>query len=472
MVAIPFATNAYQNDSLPVSAQQCVNAYAEREPPDTKTPVAVFGTPGITEFVEVGLGPIRGFCEHVGVLYAVSGDELYSVAEDGTTALIGGGITGGTMPVAMSSNGTQLCVVDGTYGFIYNSTTGVYQQIVNANFFSAHTVTFFDQYFVFERSGTAYVFLSGLLDGLSYNSLDTAAAEVQPQDVLATVNQQESLLVFSTGHIETWYDSGAANFPFQRVDGGTIERGLAAHHAVVKEDNSVFFLGDDVVFYRLDGVLPRRISTHAIEAEWQSYDTVADAVCWSQTFNGHKWVFVTFPTGNATWVYDIATGLWHQRVSYDINGNSLGRWVGNCAIRIYERDFVGSAYTGQIGYVDPTVFSEFGNIFPMTLTSPPTHQDRKRVFYANFEVDMETGVGIVSGQGSDPQAMLQWSNDGSRSWSTLQPWRSIGAIGATQTRVRWAGPLGQARQRTWRLGVSDPVKRVVLSARCDVAVGM
>ena len=265
MVFVPFATQNYRLDSLPVSAQECQNAYAEREPPDAKTQIAVFGTPGLTSFSTVGAGPIRGMLEHDGVAYAVSGSSLYSVSSAGAATYLGGGIAGGSEPVSMASNGTQLCIVDGTYGWIYNSSTGVYTMISDADFYSAHTVTFFDNYFVFDRSGTPYVFLSALLNGLSYNALDTAAAEVQPQNVLATVNQQESLLVFSSGHTETWYDSGAVNFPFQRIDGGTIERGLVAHHATVKEDNSVFFLGDDLVFYRLDGVVPRRVSTHALE---------------------------------------------------------------------------------------------------------------------------------------------------------------------------------------------------------------
>src|SRR4029077_13269782 len=117
----------------------------------------------------------------------------------------------------------------------------------------------------------------------------------------------------STGHIETWYDSGAVNFPFQRIDGATIERGLVAPYAVVKEDNSVFFLADDLVFYRLDGVIPRRVSTHALEQAWRAFGTVTDAFCFSMTLDGHKMVVLTFPSGSRTFVYDIASGLWHRR---------------------------------------------------------------------------------------------------------------------------------------------------------------
>src|SRR4029078_9254693 len=108
--------------------------------------------------------------------------------------------------------------------------------------------TFFDQYFVFDRKGTNQFFISGILNGLTYNGLDFASAEVQPDNVLATINQQENLLIFGQKTIETWFDSGAANFPFQRVDGATIQCGCAAAKTPVKEDNAVFFLGDDLIF--------------------------------------------------------------------------------------------------------------------------------------------------------------------------------------------------------------------------------
>lgn len=474
MVYIPFATNSYKLDSLPVSAQECSNGFAEREPQDAKTPISVLGAPGLTMFVDtMGGGPVRGMAMLSGVLCVVADTSLYTVSSTGVATRVGGGIAGSD-PVSMAANNatpSQLCIVNGVNGFIWDGTT--YSVIGDTDFFASKTVTFFDDYFVFDRDGTSFLFLSALNDGLSYNALDTASAEVQPQNIQCTVNQQESLVVFATGHIETWYDSGAVNFPFQRIDGATIERGLVAPHAVVKEDNSVFFLGDDLVFYRLDGVIPRRVSTHSLEQAWSAFSTVEDAYCFSMTLDGHKMVVLTFPSGSRTWVYDIATSLWHRRVSYDLNGNDLGRWRGTCHIRAYGYDLIGDQFNGQVCFIDRSTTNECDAPQPMILTSPPTHSDRKRVFYANFEVDFETGVGLSGGvQGSDPQAMLQWSNDGSRSWSTLQPWRTIGAQGATLTRVRWAGPMGQARQRTWRLTVTDPVRRVVIAARCDTHVGM
>src|SRR3989337_3432185 len=97
---IPFATQSYKSPSLPISAQRVVNMYAERQPPDAKTDVAVFGFPGIVQFATCGVGPVRGFHKMGGVLYVVSGQRLYSVTSGGIATDIGGAISG-TAPVSM-----------------------------------------------------------------------------------------------------------------------------------------------------------------------------------------------------------------------------------------------------------------------------------------------------------------------------------------------------------------------------------
>lgn len=468
MPAIPFAVQSYQSRSLPISAQRAVNCYAEKEPTDAKTQIAVFGCPGMVQFASVGLGPIRGMHLMNNVVYVVSGVRLYSLTSAGVVTDLGGSIPG-TNFTPMSDNGTQVCIVNGTSGYIY-SATGGFQIISDPNFHSANSVTFYDNYFVFDWAGTNKFFVSNSLDGTTYTGTDFASAEVSSDLVLSLVNQQENLLIFGQFTIETWYDAGAINFPFQRVDGGTIERGCAAALTPIKEDNSVFFLGEDLVFYRLNGTQLMRISTHAIEQAWQGYATVSDAYSFSYTFEGHKFIVVVFPTANATWVHDISTGLWHERESLDINGNSYGRWRGNCSLKAFGKVLIGDFDTGVIGYLDSGTFTEYGNTMRATMTSPPLHNDRRRVFVSCLELDVESGVGLNTGQGSDPQIMLDYSKDGGRTFVNLQRFTSLGKIGDYLHRCRWLR-LGQSRQWVFRVVISDPIKRVVLRAHAATSVG-
>src|SRR6185369_7782118 len=120
---IQFATNSYKSQSLPISAQRVVNMYAEKQPPDAKTDVAVFGHPGILPFAVCGSGPVRGAHKMGGVPYFVSGSRLYSVSALGVATDIGGSITG-SGPVSMDDNGTQLVITNGTNGYLYSATLG------------------------------------------------------------------------------------------------------------------------------------------------------------------------------------------------------------------------------------------------------------------------------------------------------------------------------------------------------------
>lgn len=471
MPVVQFASQTYKNASLPISAQDAINCYAEREPPDAKTQIALKGTPGLTDWAECGSGPVRGMWTMAGVLYAVSGNTLYSVPATGGAGTPVGSSVDGDGIVSMSDNGTQLCIVNGAQGYIYTTTTG-FQIISDVNFHPANTVTFFDDYFVFDWAGTNKFFISNILDGTTYSGLDFASAEVSPDNVIAIVNQTENLQIFGEKTIEQWFDPGAASFPFQRIDGGTIERGCASSLATVKEDNSVFFLGNDGMFYRLNfGQQLVRVSTDALEEEWKGYPTLSDAFCFSLTHQGHKWVFLTFVSGNRTFVFDIATNLWHRRESWDINNNNYRRWRGNCFVQAYGINLVGDLYSGKIGVLDPNAADEFGNTMQMLAVGTTLNNDRRRVFVPNFELDMEAGVGLSTGQGSDPQIMLEWSRDGGRTWGSLQTWSSMGAQGAFTTRVRWTRN-GQGRQMTPRITISDPVRRTIVQAHADLTFGM
>ena len=246
-VRIPFATQAYALASLPVSAQVCQNFYAEREPPDAKTTVAVFGCPGLASFASCGSGPIRGLLVMNNALFVVSGPELYKIASPGATpALIGTGIAGGNV-VSMSNNGIQVIIVNGVAGWVWNDQTSTFVQITSANFFAANTVTFFDEYFLLPKNGTDEWFFSNILDGTTYNALDFETASVEPSFVQAIVDQQENALIFKQKSIETWYDTGNNDNPWARYDGATIERGCDGALTPIKEDNSVFFRGDDAI---------------------------------------------------------------------------------------------------------------------------------------------------------------------------------------------------------------------------------
>lgn len=472
MPEILFGIQSYESRSQPVSSQRLVNGFVERQPEGAKSQMPLFGAPGLTLFTELPTWPIRGLWNFRGVLYAVGGETLYRINQAGGYKVLGDGISG-TGVVSISDNGVQLIVVNGLGGYLVDE-AGAYQQIQNANFYSAATVLFFDNYFVFDRRGTNEFFLSGLSDGTSYSGLDFASAEAQPGFLTAVAQNLQLLFLFCQNHTEMWYDAGAADFPFQRYAGGVIERGCIAPHSVIQQDDALFFLGQDGIFYRLQGNVPIRVSTHAVEHAIASYGDVSDAFCFTYTLEGHKMVHLTFPSapgGGHSWVWDISTGKWHERESWDENAQSLGRWRGNCALTMNNQILIGDAFSGKIGILDWENQTEYGNAIQMLVHSAPLHQDRMRIFVRRLELDMEFGTGLASGAGSEPVLMLRYSKDGAQTWSGTEPRRALGRVGEYLRRARWLN-LGVAYQWTFELTISSPVKRVLIATHSDVEVGM
>lgn len=466
---IPFATNSYRSASLPLSAQRVVNLYPEVQPPNTKTQVPIFGSPGIVTFATAGSGPIRGGHVFGGVLHVVSGEQLYSVTSAGVATSVGSSIPGSGR-ISMADNGDELGMVNGTNGYIYSSASG-FQLITDIDFTPANTIDFLDGFFIFDRIGTNEWFRSDLLDGTAYDSTAFATAESKSDQILSVRQHKQLAYLFGEFSIEPWQNVGTANFPWQRISGGTIDRGIIAAHAFGDEDESLFFVGEDRVAYRLGGTQLKRISTHAIEQEWQTYATVSDCFGLSVPWSGHKWIVFTFPTQAKTWVYDIATNMWHERESRDVNGTALGRWRANMAIQAYGKVFIGDAYSGKIGYLDASTYAEFGDPMYAEAVGTPAHADGKPIFVSEFRLEMETGVGLASGQGSDPQVMLDVSRDGGRTFDDQQAWQTAGKIGEYRTELRWRR-LGNALEWLPRITISDPVKRVIHGATAEFEIGV
>lgn len=471
MPQVLFAIESAQSRSLPLSAQRLVNLFTERQPPEAKSQIPIFGAPGLTLVSDIGTGPIRGMWRMQDVLFVVSGPDLYEVGSGGMGAFRGTGIFG-TSNVSMADNGKQLCIVNGVSGWIYTPATTTFTPITSPNFNPAKTVTFFDGYFVFDHVGTNQFFISGIYDGLTYSGLDFASAESSPDFVVGTTQNLEFLFIFCEQHIELWYDAGGSSFPFQRYAGGVIPRGCIAPLSLIKQDNAVFFLGNDKVFYRMQGNVPIRVSTHPVEHAFAQYSDISQAFCFTYTLEGHKFINVTFPVTSHTWVYDISTEKWHERESLDEDGHSYGRWRANAVAEVYgPQTYIGDAFSGKIWLLDWTVYTEGGNTILGLAHSAPIHSDRHRVYISRFELDVQAGVGLTTGQGSDPQIMLRWSRDGGQTFSLPQPWRGMGRVGEYLRRLRWLR-LGNARQWVFQLTITDPVPRVIIAAHADITVGM
>lgn len=466
---ILLAVESSRSRAPQLNNEHLLNWMTERQPPEAKGQAPLFGCPGILTFSTAGTQPSRGSILFGKQALFVQGDTLYRVNANGSAFPAGSGI-GGTNPVGMASNGLQVVIVNGVLGWTYDATNGL-QQITSPAFAPARTVTFLDDYFLFEHRDTKQWFISALLDGRTYSGLDFASAEGGQGNVTAIQQNLQLVFIFCADHIELWYDAGTADFPFQRYTGGIINYGCISPYSIVKTDGALFFLGTDHVFYRLQANVPIRISTHPIERFIAAEPDIERAECFTFTVEGHKLIFLTLPNQKVTLCYDISTGKWHERDSVDAQFISLGRWRARNALEAYNTVLLGDAYDGRLGQVDWDFFMEYDQPMRGIVDSITQHGDRRRIFCSRFELDMEAGVGLTTGPAFNPQIMLRRTVDGGKTFGNPQPWRALGKQGQFGTRLRWLRQ-GAARQMGWRLEITDPVRWTIIAAHADIAPGL
>jgi hypothetical protein len=469
----PILGSSYVARSVNAADNRMVNLYPEIIPEGGKEAAFLSRCPGLLRKATIGTGPIRGMWQTKGVMYAVSGTEFYKVDVYGRTRLKGTliGTVTGTGPVSMTDNGTQIFIACNPDGFIYNTDTEVFAQITDPDFPGAVTVGFLDGYFVFNEPNSSRVWTTALLDGLSIDPLGFASAEGSPDLLISLIVDHQEAWLFGNNSVEVWYDAGTPNFPLQRIQGAFNELGCAAPYSVAKMDNGVFWLGSDArgrgIVYRSNGYTGVRISTHAIEWQIQEYSDISDAIGYTYQQDGHSFYVLIFPTAQTTWVYDAATQAWHERAGWD-NG-SFARHRSNCQVVFDNEILVGDFENGNIYAFDLNVYSDNGGVQKWLRSwraLPTGANDLKRTAHHSLQIDCQTGVGIDEGQGSDPQIMLRWSDDGGHTWSN-EYWMSMGKIGAYFYRAiqRRLGMTLKLRDRVYEISGTDPVKIAIMGAQ-------
>lgn len=347
-----------------------------------------------------------------------------------------------------------------------------FAQITDTSFQGATHVTFMDSYLIFNKPNTQEFYPSPLAAVLPFNGLAVGSAEAAPDTLLGLIALQEQLYLFSQRHIEVFYDAGNYPSPFSRIQGAVIEIGCAAAFSIAKIGNSVYWLGQDEngrgVVYTAQGLQASRISTFAIEQEIVALGDLSSARAWTYQQAGHFFYCLNLPGDTRTWCYDVSTGLWHERAF--LSSGEYSRHLADCHAFAYSTNVVGDYSSGNIYSLDRTVFSDNGNPIVRERAAPHLSKDLIRLFHSSFQLDLQAGVGLDgSGQGSSPQAILDWSDDFGNSWSN-EHWVSIGKIGARHERAIWRR-LGVARDRVYRVRISDPVSVTLLGAEIDVQQG-
>lgn len=461
---IPFGIRANDTDSRAVSAELALNCFVQTDK-GGKKPFTVRGRPGIVTQVTLPTYPHRGHIEMGGALYAVYGQRLYRITRmswDAGTYTTDLGAIPGVDRVIMAQNGAQVAIAANGTGYIATSTTVA--AITDADFTGRGAVSgvdHLDGYFIWSVADSDIWFWSNLNDGTAYDPDDQLTAESETDAIVRVMADAGQIWLFGSQTTENWVNTGAT-VPFERNTSATLPEGATGKHTVVKLDNTVMWVNDDRIVQKLD-VRPLRISTHSVEKDLDAI-TEEDALeAWGFIQGGHAFYVLSY-ANSWTWVYDAATGQWHKNQS----GSSPNRWnASGTAVeptKIFGKWIVGDPSSGKLGYLDAETYTEWGNTIIRRVRSQTVHRFPNNIMATRLSLDFEMGVGLTTGQGSDPVVMFRYSDDGGRSWSNERQ-VGIGAKGEYRTRVDINRlPFIRRNGRVFEISISDPVPFVMIAA--------
>lgn len=479
---------SYEGDSKGAVGQRLLNLYAEKNPDiagitasdhkgtqfmvGSKYPWTIFNTPGQKLWLDLGTNSaIQGMQVMGGNLYAVSGNTVFKITSAMAKTALSTVITGSNGNVDMANNGTQMAIIsdDGT-GWV--ATSASVAKIVDANYPAGgcSSVCYLDSFGLFSTRDSIQFNLSNVYDMATWPGIFSSVIS-SPSNLVRLSSFNNALFLWTGTSYEVWGATGVATtaMPFEIIpaDSNTT-RGLAGKFAIAQDANSQYILADDGIVYSFVGFSPTRISDHAVETAIQSYRdnfTISDAIGFTYTQKGHKFFCLTFPAAGGTWVYDIAQNLWHERQSFNSN-----RWNPNCVVNFAGKTLVGDFQNGKIYSLELGSYTDDGNPVTRIAQGATIWEEGLRITHDMVRLDIDTGVGLQVGQGSDPQVVMQYSDDGGYTYSN-ERWRSFGKAGQRKKQVLWRRN-GTSRERIYKFTITDPVPVRINGAYANIRMGV
>jgi hypothetical protein len=466
MRVIPFLGAGIAGKSYAVTRQRRVNCYLDNRPDGDKSSIVVYGTPGLV--LKFALGTlIRSILGTQQALYAVAADKFYQLGPSGSI-LFTGTIQTTAGFVSMAVNPTQVAIVDGKAGYIYAG--GALSTILSAGFPNgAKTVTFVSGYFVCEQPNTQKFWVSNLFDGTTWNTLAFASASQYSDNLVAVDSFIANLILFGERHTEFWQNVGATPEPFAPILSATSEYGLGAIFSRAHIDNSIVFLANNpqgtAQICRIQGYQVSVISTPDLDNILASFGTVADCVALSYVIDGHPMYQITSPSASRSFLYDCATGIWSETQT-GVTAGYAQRHTGNLSTYYAGNTMITDYNNGNVYTLSGTAYTDNGATILRELVTRHASDNFNVFSIDEIFLDMETGVGLVSGQGSNPQISIECSKDNGHTFGPPLIAYS-GALGNYLARVIWRR-FGSARDFVFRFRMTDPVRFVIVSGAISV----
>lgn len=428
----------------------------------------LLGTPGLRTLGSVtGPGAGRGVFTQDEQTWSVVGSTLYELDLPSFVATARGTILDDGQPVSFASNGDagrQLAVVGGGELKILDLDTNILTAAI-ALPLTNHPVSvgYIDGYFLLMEYDSLRIWYSAPKNGLSWDALDFFARATASDHFVNMAVANNRVWGFGNETTEAFEDVGDADTPFEPIKGSLFQIGLAGCWSLSVGINTLRWVGRSTrggaSVYQLNGYGGQRISTHAIDARLGSAHTLHDTEALTYDQDGHVFYALTVPALNQTVVWDETEQQWHDRASYDQTSGEEGTWRPRGHAYVGATHVVGSRDSGDFWALDLETYDDAGAILRAVRRAPYLGSSNGDLFLDRVELGIEPGVGLVTGQGSDPKVLLNISKDLGKTWFSAGT-AEMGKMGEYGSAAIWRR-LGRVRldRLVLEIVVTDAVKR-------------
>lgn len=389
-----------------------------------------------------GPGVTRGGIEWDGVCYRVMGSKLVTIGSGGVITEIGDVGAGGT--VSMSYSFDHLAIASAGNLWLYDGTT--LAQNVDEDLGTVLDVEWVDGYFMTTDGENLVV--TELGDPFSVNPLKYGSSEVDPDPVVAVVRLRKEIYAINRYSIETFSNVGGDFFPFQVIGGAQSFRGAIGTHAVTSFLEGIAFIGsgrnEAISIYIASGGSTQKISTREIDEALAQYTEVelASAVLEVKMGDGQQILYIHL--ANDTFCFDglgtqaLGQPVWFQ-LSSSVNGKGAYRGIHH--VRAYNEWLVGNTETSEVGRLDKTVSTHWGDPVVWEFTTPVVYNEGRGMLIHSIEMQALNGG---AGLGAIASVSHSYSDDGV-SWSTPR-FARLGTTGQRSKPIKWTR-LGMFRDQ-------------------------
>ena len=463
-VTVPFniVGGTYENRSRPISTQRTINMYQQINP-KAKSQVSLQSFPGQKPFSSTESAADRGMHRMNELLFRVVGEKLFKVNA------LGGHVELGDVPgverCIFTDDGENLVIVTEGKVYNWNDITDTFTVNTNINLVDVLAATVINNQIIYTTANLSFVAQPG--DPFDVSGLDAIGAESNPDKLVRDYAFNQTIYRFGIRTTEPWYNSGVGKPPIDRIEGQQFSVGLGAIHSLTNTDRALYWLGDDNAVYRVAGGINERISDDGLSNTLEEMTAVSDAIGYSFTLQGQDFYLITFPTGNRTFVVNESLGKegWFELAS----GTDGGSYSGTSLVQAYNKLLV--ANRGEILELSINEYTQNSDVILRTritdeIAPEDLGLDFDMMMMSTLTLKVETGVGLITGQGENPRIMVEASTDGGRSYQHVS-WVEIGRLGSN-TELVDVDMLATGRSFRFRLTMSDPVPLTISSAKIKV----